>query len=64
MPAQGNIKVKRRSAQLLDNTHDLDHVSDSDEPAARSPEVRNPRKLSQYFPELALASEVAPRAGI
>jgi glutamine amidotransferase len=56
-PAQGNIKVKRRSVQLLDinqGSNDLDQISDTDEPARA--DVRNPKKLSQYFPELTLAS--------
>ncbi|KAF4981007.1 hypothetical protein FZEAL_3122 [Fusarium zealandicum] len=58
IPAQGNIKVKRRSIQLLDSSQsqgsntDLDQMSDTDEPTRA--EVRNPRKLSQYFPELTL----------
>ncbi|KAI5461458.1 nucleophile aminohydrolase [Mariannaea sp. PMI_226] len=64
VPAQGNIKVKRRSAHVLDNAPDLeDQMSDSDEPAARVPDVRNPRKLSQFFPELALAADLRTRAG-
>jgi glutamine amidotransferase len=60
MPAQGNIKVKRRSIQLLDSnqsfgsTTDLDQISDTEEPTRA--EVRNPRKLSQYFPELTLVT--------
>lgn len=61
-PAQGNIKVKRRSVQAAEGTQDMGLGSDdthsdndeADEPA--SADVRNPRKLSQYFPELALAS--------
>lgn len=56
-PAQGNIKVKRRSVQLVDNnqgSNDYDQISDTDEPARA--DVRNPKKLSQYFPELTLAS--------
>lgn len=59
LPAQGNIKVKRASAHIgggtqeTDTTFDEGH-SDNDEPAAA--DVRNPRKLSRYFPELALAS--------
>ncbi|KAM0486506.1 hypothetical protein ACHAP7_002308 [Fusarium lateritium] len=57
-PAQGNIKVKRRSVQLLDNnqgqgSNDFDQISDTDEPTCA--DVRNPRKLSRYFPELTLA---------
>ncbi|KAK7403623.1 glutamine amidotransferase subunit [Neonectria punicea] len=59
VPAQGNIKVKRRSAQLLDSTPDMDGGSDSDEPTRA--DVRNPRKLSQYFPELNLAPNPVPR---
>lgn len=57
-PAQGNIKVKRTSVHLADTPQIIGTsdgaYSDSDEPAAA--DVRNPRKLSQYFPELALAS--------
>ncbi|KAJ4136151.1 glutamine amidotransferase subunit [Fusarium equiseti] len=58
-PAQGNIKVKRRSVQLLDTnqgqgSNDFDQISDTDEPARA--DVRNPKKLSQYFPELTLAT--------
>ncbi|KAJ4168057.1 glutamine amidotransferase subunit [Fusarium falciforme] len=60
VPAQGNIKVKRRSIQILDSnqsfgsTTDLDQISDTEEPTRA--EVRNPRKLSQYFPELTLVT--------
>ncbi|KAI1010404.1 hypothetical protein LB503_005325 [Fusarium chuoi] len=58
-PAQGNIKVKRRSVQLLDgnqgqSSNDYDQISDTEEPARA--DVHNPRKLSRYFPELTLAS--------
>ncbi|KAM0348040.1 hypothetical protein ACHAPU_004543 [Fusarium lateritium] len=56
-PAQGNIKVKRRSVQLPDSyqgSSDFDQISDTDEPTCA--DVRNPRKLSRYFPELTLAS--------
>lgn len=66
IPAQGNIKVKRRSVQLLDGTPspgsmaDFDQPSDDEEPTRA--EVRNPRKLSQYFPELTLVTPPA-RAG-
>ncbi|CAM1508139.1 Fc.00g049870.m01.CDS01 [Cosmosporella sp. VM-42] len=65
VPAQGNIKVKRRSAQIPDGANsspDLDQGSDSDEPTRA--EVRNPRKLSQYFPELTLTTASASRAGV
>lgn len=63
VPAQGNIKVKRRSVQLLDGTPspgsmaDLDQPSEDEEPTRA--EVRNPRKLSQYFPELTLVTPSA-----
>lgn len=57
-PAQGNIKVKRQLvAQPAENgstpVTGPDASSDNDEPA--SADIRNPRKLSQYFPELTLA---------
>lgn len=67
VPAQGNIKVKRRSAQLLDGSNspgslgELDNGSEDEEPTRA--DVRNPRKLSQYFPELTLVTPPPPRAG-
>ncbi|KAJ3500145.1 hypothetical protein NM208_g17214 [Fusarium decemcellulare] len=61
-PAQGNIKVKRRSIQPLESnngsTTDLDQISDTDEPTRA--DVRNPRKLSQYFPELTFVTNAGP----
>ncbi|KAF5689357.1 glutamine amidotransferase [Fusarium denticulatum] len=52
-PAQGNIKVKRRSVQLLDgnqgqSSNDYDQISDTEEPARA--DVHNPRKLSRDMP--------------
>lgn len=61
MPAQGNIKVKRRSAhpeagqQHSGGALGAGHASDLDERAQA--EIRSSRKLSQYFPELNLAPE-------
>lgn len=59
VPAQGNIKVKRRSIQLLESIYggENDQMSDTDEPTRA--DLRNPRKLSQYFPELTLATNGA-----
>lgn len=60
VPAQGNIKVKRRSVQPLEGTPspaELDQPSEDEEPTRA--EVRNPRKLSQYFPELTLVTPSA-----
>ena len=55
VPAQGNIKVKRQSLSHVDdaqaaNSLHSDQFSDNEEPPSA-----NVRKLSQYFPELALA---------
>ena len=59
--ALGNIKVKRISIQQDGSTQDEnapeDVNSDTYEPA--SADVRNPRKLSQFFPELTLTSDNA-----
>lgn len=62
-PAQGNIKVKRRSAQLAEAAQSPtplaeEQSSDNNEPA--SADVRNPRKLSQFFPELTLTANSTP----
>lgn len=57
-PAQVNIKVKRRSAQLAN----VNATSPTDEPSSDGEhpvvsDLRSPRKLSHFFPELMLAPD-------
>lgn len=56
-PAQGNIKVKRRSVQATEPQtaeSPVDEYSGAEQPVAS--DLRSPRKLSHFFPELTLAS--------
>ncbi|KAG9250945.1 nucleophile aminohydrolase [Emericellopsis atlantica] len=62
-PVQGNIKVKRQAAPAAEAEHGRaslteEQSSDNNEPATAN--VRNPKNLSQYFPDLTLSSPMSP----
>lgn len=61
LPVQGNIQVKRHSALLADVAGSARSLSDdqNSDTELKTSDVRNPRKLSRFFPELTLTNNTS-----